>query len=166
MLHLAAVEQVIRSHNIAGDYLRGLLSMDEDRYAPESITPGPDTPVAEEEACEEQQQGLSLPPETGSAGTGEKSYIDRVMGKGYLGAEVEISRLHVCEGDLLKYENAPTPDRDMPAGMYIFRNEFFTLCGKQFTDEDKFYYKDKGWKGWVSAIGSYAFSISNYYYFN
>ncbi|KAL4526857.1 hypothetical protein Ndes2526A_g01283 [Nannochloris sp. 'desiccata'] len=150
-IYFSAVENVIRSHKIAREYLEGILAMDGGIDIPMITAPELNSPLSTEEAVEEAQQEPSLPVEAVTA-SGQKSHIDRVRGKGYLGDEIELSRLHVLEDDLLDFENSSTTERKMAPGMYFFRNEFFTLCGKHFTDDDKFYYQEKGWKGLLNAL--------------
>ncbi|KAG7670933.1 hypothetical protein KSW81_004363 [Nannochloris sp. 'desiccata'] len=135
-IYFSAVENVIRSHKIAREYLEGILAMDGGIDIPMITAPELNSPLSTEEAVEEAHQEPSLPVEAVTA-SGQKSHIDRVRGKGYLGDEIELSRLHVLEDDLLDFENSFTTERKMAPGMYFFRNEFFTLCGKHFTDDDK-----------------------------
>lgn len=152
-LYFYAVEAMVSAHTEAREQLYRLFSTVTDTPDPLSITPTlapPATP--EEEEGEGQQREPPLLEVT--PGAGEVVHIDRVMGKGYLGAEVEISRLHIREGHNIQMEdpNVDISKRKLPTGMYFFKSEFLALCGKKFKEDDTFYYKRPGgWRGWVGA---------------
>lgn len=156
-LYFEGVDQLIQIHHSLGDRLVEMLNCADNNTTAEPIdaSPQPATPANGEEAGEEEQGPA---PAIHTAPTPEKNSVIRLQGRGYLGDEVQISRIYM-NVESVEYADSRSGVSKVPKGVYYFKNDFLALCGKQFAKDDE---RFKIWKAQVSDVVSTVFNFIGY----
>jgi hypothetical protein len=99
-------------------------------------SPHPGTPDVEEAGNEENAAEEVVVPATLG-----KNSITRLKGAGYLGDQIQISRVSVEMHNAIPFMNARSVSGRLAKGHYFFKPEILALCGKKFARRDNCYAK-------------------------